>query len=57
MSRFEVPTLEIIDFAGDLRMAGVTGAHDELAVGMAQLEDPLDRLGAQYKRAKVAHED
>ena len=47
ISRAEVPSSKIIDFAGDLRMAFVSGAHGELPVDMEKFKGRLGRLGVR----------
>ena len=53
--RLLIPSLKIIDFAGDLMLVGSTGAHDELAVDIVTLKCFLDRFGVRYHTRKGKH--
>ena len=48
-ARAELPQLHVVDFAGDVRFAGVSGEHDALAVGMSGFTSLLEQMGARYR--------
>ena len=55
VSRDKVPSMRIIDFVGDLRVMDVSGAHDELFVGVTKFAALSGLFGVRRIPCKNKH--
>ena len=48
VARAHCPSLRIVDFVDDIRLAGASGVHDALAASMTNMLTLLERMGARF---------